>query len=212
MCPRLEAGSKLLGGRATRPPAQMEEIVSESHTQFDRIYGISRRQAIAGAVALSSLALGPAALLAADEGIIAAEAIHQEPVFKASRRRVYDALTDEAQFQKVAAMSEAMKGGMAPNAAPTKISRDAGGAFSAFGGYVTGRQIELVGDERIVQAWRPASWKPGIFSIARFELVEDAGGGTKIIFDHTGFPKGTAEHLAAGWKANYWEPLEKFLS
>ena len=23
---------------------------------------------------------------------------------------------------------------------------------------------------------------------------------------------GQREHLAAGWKANYWEPLEKFLA
>jgi Activator of Hsp90 ATPase homolog 1-like protein len=54
------------------------------------------------------------------------------------------------------------------------------------------------------------SWEPGIYSIARFELVEQ-GSGTKIVFDHTGFPKGKAEHLAEGWKINYWEPLEKVL-
>jgi hypothetical protein len=35
--------------------------------------------------------------------------------------------------------------------------------------------------------------------------------GTKIVFDHAGFPRGKAEHLAEGWKMNYWEPLEKFL-
>ena len=48
-------------------------------------------------------------------------------------------------------------------------------------------------------------------SIARFELVEQ-GTETKIIFDHAGFPRGKAEHLAEGWKINYWEPLGKFLS
>jgi hypothetical protein len=51
---------------------------------------------------------------------------------------------------------------------------------------------------------------PGIYSIAKFELVEH-GSGTKIVFDHTGFPIGDREHLAEGWKMNYWEPLEKFL-
>jgi hypothetical protein len=30
--------------------------------------------------------------------------------------------------------------------------------------------------------------------------------------DHTGFPKGEAEVLASGWKAHYWEPLEKLLA
>jgi activator of HSP90 ATPase len=54
-------------------------------------------------------------------------------------------------------------------------------------------------------------WDPGVYSIAKFELVQQ-GSGTKITFDHTGFPQGQAEHLAAGWKANYWEPLEKLLA
>jgi len=26
---------------------------------------------------------------------------------------------------------------------------------------------------------------------------------------HTGFPKGDGEHLAEGWKINYWQPMEK---
>jgi Activator of Hsp90 ATPase homolog 1-like protein len=47
--------------------------------------------------------------------------------------------------------------------------------------------------------------------IAKFDLVEQ-GSGTKIVFDHTGFPKGDAETLASGWKAHYWEPLAKFFA
>ncbi len=103
-----------------------------------------------------------------------------------------------------------MKSGMAPGAKPTEISQEAGGAVTLFGGYITGRQIELVPNERIVQAWRAASWDPGVYSIAKFELTEQ-GTGTKILFDHVGFPVGRAQHLASGWQSNYWEPLEKFL-
>jgi activator of HSP90 ATPase len=65
--------------------------------------------------------------------------------------------------------------------------------------------------ERIVQAWRTGGWAPGVYSIAEFELLEQ-GSGTKIVFDHTGFPKGEAEVLASGWKAHYWEPLKKLLA
>jgi uncharacterized protein YndB with AHSA1/START domain len=141
-----------------------------------------------------------------------AESIHQETLFKASRKRVYEALTDTKQFDKVIELSGAMKSGLPPEFnKPTEISHEGGGAFTLFGGYVTGRQIEFVPNERIVQAWRAASWNPGVYSIARFELVEQ-GSGTKIVFDHTGFPKGEGEHLAGGWKANYWEPLQKFLA
>jgi activator of HSP90 ATPase len=174
----------------------------------------TRRQLISGgAVALGVLGFGAGAALAADEEEIlrAEEAIHQEPAFKASRKRVYEALTEANQFAKVVELSAAMKsGGMKTGAAPVAISREAGGAFSAFGGYISGRQIELVANERIVQVWRAGSWDPGSFSIARFVLLE-SGGETKIKFDHKGFPKGQAEHLAEGWRINYWEPLAKFL-
>ncbi len=174
----------------------------------------TRRQAIAGvAIAFGGLVLGSTEAWAATEEEIShtAESIHDETVFKASRRRVYEALTDAKQFNGVIQLSAAMKSGMAPGAKPAEISREAGGAFALFGGYITGRQIELVPNERIVQAWRAGSWDPGSYSIAKFELVEQ-GSGTKIVFDHTGFPKGQAEHLAEGWKGNYWEPLEKLLA
>jgi activator of HSP90 ATPase len=173
--------------------------------------GPTRRQAIVSvAVACGGFALGSTkAWAAAEDDILPAEFIHQEPVFKASRQRVYDALTDTKQFDQVSHLSAAMKS-MALGAKPTEISREPGGAFALFGGYVTGRQIELVPNERIVQVWRAGSWDPGMYSIAKFALVEQ-GAGTKILFDHTGFPKGLGEHLAGGWKMNYWEPLEKFL-
>jgi len=132
------------------------------------------------------------------------EAIHQEILFNASRKRLYDALTDAKEFTKVTTFSTVK------NAPPAQIARDVGGAFSLFAAHIIGRHIELVPNQRIVQAWRPVDWAPGVYSIAKFELVERAGK-TAIIFDHTGFPNGQGEHLAQGWYANYWEPLKKYL-
>ena len=175
--------------------------------------GPTRRQAIVGvAISFGTVALGSTEAWSGTEEEISrtAESIHQEPVFKASRKRVYEALTDTKQFDKVMQLSEVMKS-MPPGGKPTEISREVGGAFALFGGYVTGRHIELLPNQRIVQAWRAGSWDPGVYSIAKFELVEQ-GSGTRIVFDHTGFPKGAGEHLAAGWKAHYWEPLEKLLA
>ncbi len=94
---------------------------------------------------------------------------------------------------------------------PTQISAEPGGAFAIFGGFVVGRQIELIPNTRIVQAWRPLDWEPGVYSIARFELMEH-GAGTRLVFAHTGFPVGQAEHLTQGWRGNYWQPLEKVLA
>jgi activator of HSP90 ATPase len=125
-------------------------------------------------------------------------------------KRVFQALTDAKQFDKVIQLGATIKT-MSLGNKPTEISRDAGGTFILFGGYVTGRHIELLPDERIVQAWRAGSWEPGVYSIAQFELTEQ-GSGTKLVFNHRGFPIGVGEHLATGWKINYWEPLEKFLA
>lgn len=92
-----------------------------------------------------------------------------------------------------------------------EISPEIGGPFTLFGGYIVGRQLDLVAGKRIVQAWRSQSWSQGEYSIARFTLKEE-GAVTRIVFDHKGFPSGQSQHLAAGWKENYWEPLEKCLA
>jgi activator of HSP90 ATPase len=174
----------------------------------------TRRKLMAGmAIAFGGVSLRSTGAWAGIEDQVShgEESIHQEPVFKASRKRVYEALTDTKQFNKVTQLSGAMQSGMPLGTAPTEIGREAGGTFSLFGGHIVGRHIELVPNVRIVQAWRVVDWNPGAYSIAKFELVEQ-GSGTKIVFDHTSFPKGQGEHLAAGWKANYWEPLVKFLA
>ena len=140
-----------------------------------------------------------------------AEAIHQEVVFKASTKRVYEVLTDAKQFERVVQLSAAVQSKMVPPGKPAEISRQAGGAFSLFGGYVTGRHIELVPNVRIVQAWHAGSWDPGVYSIARFEIKEE-GSGSKLVFDHTGFPGAQGQHLLEGWNGNYWEPMKKVLA
>ena len=172
----------------------------------------SRRQLVAGAVAFAGCAAGPIRVWAADEDGIShtAESIHQEPVFQASRKRVYEALTEARRFDRIVQSSKAVKSGMALGKRPTEISRQVGGAFTLFGGHIIGRHVELVASQLIVQAWRVVDWNPGIYSIVKFELTGQ-GSGTKIIFDHAGFPQGKGQHLADGWKTNYWEPLEKYL-
>ena len=177
--------------------------------------GPNRRQMIVGAaMAAGGLMLGSVKLAAGEGQEIShsAESIHQEVSFSASPKRVYDALTRAAQFDKVVKLSAAMNSGMKKRLGvePTQISPLAGAAFHLFGGYVTGRNVELLPGQRLVQAWRAGSWDPGIYSIARFELIAQ-GSGTKLVFDHTGFPVGDGPHLAEGWKGNYWEPLAKVL-
>lgn len=179
----------------------------------------TRRQIISSAaigfaaVAVGALALGASTTVARREEEIShsAESIHMENVFAASRKRVYEALTDAKQFNEIVKLSAAVKSGMVKDMSPAEISHEVGGAFKFFGGFIVGRHLELLPNERIVQAWRVSYWDASAYSIVKFVLAEESAG-TRIIFDHTGFPKGDAENLVAGWKGNYWEPLAKFLA
>jgi activator of HSP90 ATPase len=121
--------------------------------------------------------------------------IHQEVVFPVTPELVYEALTNGRRFSEV-------------SGAPTDMNSEAGASFSCFGGMILGRNIELIRNQRVVQAWRAKPWESGVYSIAKFELQPE-GSGTRIIFDHTGFPPDQREHLESGWQANYWEPLGK---
>jgi activator of HSP90 ATPase len=179
------------------------------------LHALQRRKFLAlGAFAVVGAASGTSRALADPAGEVSrtGESIHQERVFAATRHRVYDALTSEAQFDRIVELSGVMKdAAMAKLKHPTRLSSHAGGAFALFGGYIVGRQLELVPDELIVQAWRVLGWPRGVYSIARFELADQAGA-TKLVFEHLAFPQGQAEHLAAGWQEHYWEPLTRLLA
>jgi activator of HSP90 ATPase len=127
-----------------------------------------------------------------------ATSLSQEIEFKASPHRVYEALLSSKQFAAFTKMA-------------AKIEPKAGGAFSMFGGMIVGRTIELVTDKRIVQAWRPATWHAGDYSIVRFDL-KPHGAGTTLELLHKGFPDGDHDSLDSGWHERYWEPLNKYLT
>jgi uncharacterized protein YndB with AHSA1/START domain len=121
--------------------------------------------------------------------------IHHEVTFAAAPAQVFEVLTDPARFAEV-------------TGAPATGSASEGGAFSAFGGHITGRHVELVPDRRVVQAWRAKTWPEGTYSVVRFELRPE-GGGTRLVFDHDAFPDEMKEHLSKGWEENYWRALGK---
>lgn len=124
--------------------------------------------------------------------------LHQEIDYKATPQRIYEVLLDAKQFAAFSGMA-------------AEIDSKAGGAFSLFGGLVVGRNVELIPNQRIVQAWRPTHWDGGIYSIVRFELKTQRSG-TLVVLDHTGFPRGEFDALDQGWHSHYWDPLKKFLA
>ena len=131
--------------------------------------------------------------------------IHQETDLKASPKQLYEVLISSKAFSDCT-----KKSFPSFSSASAKIDPVAGGSFSLFDGHIVGRILELVPNERIVEAWRVVDWPAGIYSIARFEFRAN-GAGTTIVFDHTGFPPGLKAHLASGWTEHYWAALSSYL-
>ena len=126
-----------------------------------------------------------------------AAAIHQEVSLPGSPTRVYGALLDARQFGDVTGRS-------------AEIAAEEGAQFTLFGGAISGRNVELVPNKRVVQAWRSNDWEDGRYSLVRFELQPEVNG-TKLVFDHTGYPDAAHDMLDGGWHQMYWEPLRKYL-
>ena len=123
--------------------------------------------------------------------------IQQTVVFTASPHTVYEALMDSATHA-------AFSGGAA------SISREVGSEFSAYDGYITGKNLELVPDRKIVQSWRAVDWPEGHFSTVTF-LFASIPEGTQLEFTHAGIPEGEEPAFEEGWIDNYWEPMKEYL-
>ena len=132
------------------------------------------------------------------------KSIHQSTYIKADPAQVYKLLLSSTEFSACTKKSFDMF-----TTSSAKIDPVVGGAFSLFDGHITGRILELVPDQRIVEAWRVVDWPAGVYSIARFDMsAEDKG--TRMIFEHIGFPEGLKEHLSVGWQQHYWDAMMKY--
>jgi activator of HSP90 ATPase len=167
----------------------------------------TRRQAVAGiAIGIVACARGFAQTQQPSMNQVPATtpnskrtSLHQEVDFKATPQRIYQALLSSKDFA-------------AFTGAPAEIDPKAGGAFSLFGGQVVGRYIELIPNQRIVQAWRVvADFPDGVYTLVKFEL-KPRDSQTSVILDQTGFAEGDFDHLSVGWHSHYWEPLKIFLA
>jgi activator of HSP90 ATPase len=94
-----------------------------------------------------------------------------------------------------------------------KISRKVGGRFTAWGGQLSGRNLIIVPNKMIVQAWRSNHWKasdPDSILILRFSHAPRRG--ARIDLAHVGVPEYDHKGVTQGWPKYYWEPWKKYLA
>jgi activator of HSP90 ATPase len=98
----------------------------------------------------------------------------------------------------------------ASTGAPAKLSRKVGGTWSAHGGSIGGKNLLIVPDKQIVQAWRARFWKKGELSIL-IMTFEKAAGGAIVALVHVGVPQHDQKGVRNGWPKYYWKPWRKYL-
>ena len=87
-----------------------------------------------------------------------------------------------------------------------------GGKFTAWDGYISGVNRELVSGKKIVQDWQTTEWPDGA-PASRLEFSFKAvKGGTEVRMVHSNVPAEQADSYRQGWVDHYWTPLKAYFA
>jgi activator of HSP90 ATPase len=123
--------------------------------------------------------------------------IQQSVRFRTSPQALYDLYLDSKKHS-------------AATGTPAKLSRRAGGKFTAFGRALEGKNLFLTSGKQIVQFWRASHWKKHDWSILVLNFSKVAGG-AQVDLVHIGVPAYDQKGVRQGWPKYYWRPWKKFL-
>ncbi len=119
-------------------------------------------------------------------------------LFPASPQEVYQAwMTSEGHSQMTGS--------------PANISSQVGGEFTAWDGYIQGRNLELEPDERILQSWRTAEFAADEPDSLIELILEPVGSQTRVTLHHTQLPPHGGQY-EQGWVDSYFEPMQEYFS
>lgn len=86
-----------------------------------------------------------------------------------------------------------------------------GGVFSAWDGYITGKNIQLIPNKKIVQSWRTTEFsedEPDSTIEITLESIDDDR--TTFTLVHSNIPKGDEEKYRQGWIDFYIIPMKSY--
>lgn len=125
------------------------------------------------------------------------ETIRQKITVPAEPKEVYDAFVDAKKHSSFTGSKATGDGRV-------------GGKFTAWDGYISGKNIELEPGKRILQEWVTSEWPEG-FPPSRLELaLKKTKGGTEISMVQSDVPREHADELKEGWTEFYWKPLKAY--
>lgn len=91
------------------------------------------------------------------------------------------------------------------------ISEEIGASFTAWDGYIEGKNIDLEPPYRILQSWRTSQFEEQEKDSQLEVLLNQANGKTKLTLIHTNVPD-SGEHYIKGWDESYFQPMKDYFS
>jgi len=91
------------------------------------------------------------------------------------------------------------------------MTRKVGGKFSAWDGYIKGKNLAIVPGRLILQSWRTNSFRRGDINSVLLLTLEKVKGGCQVTMVHAAVPDHAAAGFTKGWKDHYWQPIAKYL-
>lgn len=126
-------------------------------------------------------------------------AIQQSEEFSASPAELFEMYLDSKKHS-------AATGGVA------KISRKIGGAFTAWGGQLRGKNLLIIPKRMIVQSWRSTNFKKGDPDSILILTFSKTASGARVSLVHAGVPEQDHAGVSQGWPKYYWEPWRMYLA
>ena len=91
------------------------------------------------------------------------------------------------------------------------ISDKIGDSFTAWDGYIEGRNISLEPFKRVVQSWRTSDFKEEEKDSKIEVLFNETDGETELTLIHTNLPE-SGEAYKKGWDDHYFQPMKAYFS
>lgn len=93
-----------------------------------------------------------------------------------------------------------------------KISKKEGTAYTAYGDYIKGKNLQLIPGKLIVQSWRGKDFKKSDLDSTFILQFEKQGNDAVLNMVHANVPDAEAEGIKSGWNDFYWTPWKAYLA
>jgi hypothetical protein len=94
---------------------------------------------------------------------------------------------------------------------PAFVNKREGGTFTAFNGQLTGRNIEIKPNKKIVQAIRFKNWDKDCYSIVTLKTIQTSNNKCTLELLQVGIPSNNIGKVKKHWNNNYWQMFKDFL-